>query len=293
MNNFNNGFNNPNMGYGYAGTSPEPIAMNTPLKPEDIEYLRHNETPVFGKKLTKDEYLRAICTHKDKNGNFTLKDNHDGTFTCSICKTTFRLIDPIDSNPEQIESICENFKDLFESIKTMYGPISVETAQTLYSIAGFIPKIPKMYEIASRYYNKLDPGKYAKQYYNNGTSNQLWSLLNGGFGGGFGQFPQQPNPWTQQQAQQGYYNQGMQAPQAPAYTPQPNYGTQPNMGPQAPQGYYPGNPNPAYGPQSTPNPMGYQDQSNQVPVNTAPAAPQTVKQTQTATSPDVNASFKG
>jgi hypothetical protein len=275
-NNFNgNGFM-PNVGFGYSGTTPqEPIAMNTPLTQENIEELRHNEQPVFGKKLTKDEYLRAICTHKDKNGNFTLRDNHDGTFTCSICKQTFHLIEPSETNIEEIQAICENFLDLFQTIKTMYGPIPEETAKDLYSISGFVPKFPKMYEIAAHYYQRLTPGQYTQSHYGNATQNQLWSLMSGGnmFGQGFGQAPQPFQPSYQQPVQ---------------YQPQYAQPQQPN------NGYYPGTPNQAYAPAPN-NPMGYQEQGAQIPITSAPQAPQNVQTTKTVQSPgpDVNAAFKG
>jgi uncharacterized protein YbaR (Trm112 family) len=81
-----------------SNKSFEMFAQEKDIK-NDIKKLK-NEQPVFGKKLTKDEYIRAVCVHKDKDGNFTLVDNHDGTVTCSICKQTYPIIEK-----ENIKSI--------------------------------------------------------------------------------------------------------------------------------------------------------------------------------------------
>jgi hypothetical protein len=167
----------------------------------------------------------------------------------------------------------------------MYGPIPPETAKDLYSILGFVKKIPKMYEIAGHYFQKLTPGSYAQSNYGTGIQNQLWNLM-GGMGFGQPQFQQQ-SPFPGQPQQPQFQNQG--AAQNFGWPTQPQ--TAP-MGTGAPQGYYPGNPNQAYAPApNNANPMGYVEQGVQIPVKQAPQ--NTVQSSQTATSPDVNASFKG
>jgi len=47
----------------------------------------------FQTKLTRDEYLRALCTHKDQNGNIKLEKLADGRYHCPICNSDFNLID--------------------------------------------------------------------------------------------------------------------------------------------------------------------------------------------------------
>jgi hypothetical protein len=153
MMNNNYGFNN-SMGMGYAQQTQQPVVMKQTLTQEEVELLR-KKGPKFNFKLSKEEFLRAICTHKDPNtGNISLQRNPDGTHTCSICHETFTLLDRLDRGA--IEDICLNFNDLFQTIKTMYGPVPTEGGRELYAFIGFINRMPDFYEVAAEYFARLN-----------------------------------------------------------------------------------------------------------------------------------------
>lgn len=70
----------------------------------------------------KNEEIEEGCNHKDKDGNFTLKDNHDGTFTCSICKQTFRMVYAKDLIREKIDRDMDFYHFMNDlQIDTYYG----------------------------------------------------------------------------------------------------------------------------------------------------------------------------
>jgi hypothetical protein len=180
-NNFGN-FQQNGMGMGYAQNNQQSVVMNQTLTKEEIDLLR-KKGPKFNFKLTKEEFLRAICTHKDpQSGNISLRLNQDGTHTCAICSETFTLLEPSRFDRAAIEDICANFNDLFQSIKTMYGPIPAESGRELYTMIGFIPKIPELYEIASEYFARLNgAGVGVEENRNPYGMNMLHAMMNTGF----------------------------------------------------------------------------------------------------------------
>lgn len=64
--------------------------MTQVLTQEQINKLRNNDGN-FDLRLSEEDIFRAICTHKDKNGQFALIENPDET-VCSICGQTFKTI---------------------------------------------------------------------------------------------------------------------------------------------------------------------------------------------------------
>lgn len=148
---------------------PRQVIMNQILTPEEMQFLKKTK-PAFGGKLSKEEYLRALCCHKEPNngGNYSLTyDKGTDLHTCSICGESFHLIDFDSYNDDQIEEICSDFNDLFQSIKTMYGAVPTEAGREIYVIGGLIKKFPSMYKVAANYFKQ---------------TNQDNGLARGGFG---------------------------------------------------------------------------------------------------------------
>lgn len=52
--------------------------------------LDNKQILLLPKKLSKGKFPN--CSHKDKNGNVMIKDNNDGTASCSICKQTYIVL---------------------------------------------------------------------------------------------------------------------------------------------------------------------------------------------------------
>ena len=86
---YNNNYPQPNQQYAFG--VPKPQARYTqPLTNEQIAKLRNN-SKAFDMKVEPDDLLRAACTHREKNGNPTLIQHDDGSYTCTICHETFSM----------------------------------------------------------------------------------------------------------------------------------------------------------------------------------------------------------
>lgn len=143
--------------------APQPKHQNVQfLTKEEIAELQKRPQS-FQSKLTREEYLRSICTHKDTDGQFKIDEINDGTgrCRCAICGAEWNMID-LNASDEEITSICSNFYDLFQTIKTYYGDVPVGLKE-IYIISGFISKVPQLWKIAKKYFensagfNQLNP----------------------------------------------------------------------------------------------------------------------------------------
>lgn len=201
MNNFNNMYQPGNMynnnigGYapsGYTQQTVAPHKTNNVLTKEEIKALRKS-VDTFSLGLTEEEMLRGICFHKDENGQETLKDNGDGTVTCTVCGYTF---DPLQSCTEDdLQRYVDNITDVLQTIKLLYIDMPTEAAREYFQIIPLINKAPKLFKIASDNFNRHE--NY-NNYRFNGAPNtiNLYNMLsNGTFNTGFA--PQQ-QPYPQQ-----------------------------------------------------------------------------------------------
>ena len=240
MNNFTN---NPYQGGMYAnnigGYAPsgytqqpmQPQRLKNVLTPEEIKSLRKT-VDTFSLGLTQEEILRGRCTHKDENGVETLKDNGDGTVTCTICGYTF---DPLQNcTEEDIQGFVNNITDVLQTIKLLYIDMPTEAAREYFQIIPLINKIPKLFKIASDNFSRHE--NYNNYRYN-GTPNtiNLYSMLsNGTIGAGY---PQYQQPYGAPMGAPMGMGMGQPAP-APAFGQQPMgmtngfgaYGTAPQAG---------------------------------------------------------------
>ena len=156
------GFFNPTPvvnGYGYV-QPPRQLdksQMRNVISAEEQEKLRKNKQEFSGK-LSEEEYLRALCTHKDvRTGNISLNHNDDGSVTCAICGENFRIVDTSEGaiTMEDIEATCSNFNDIFQTIKLIYGAIPEDVGRQLYVISGFIKKVPMFYKYAKTWFEQI------------------------------------------------------------------------------------------------------------------------------------------
>ena len=190
------------------------------LTPEQIAELQ--KQPVgFQGRLTREEYLRAICTHKDQHGHFSINEIKDGTgrVKCNICGAEWTLLD-LNTTDEEVNRICEEFADLFQSIKTYYGNVPTSLKE-IYIIAGLINKIPQLWKVAKGYFEKssnyytLNP---QGQQFGDNAIQQLGNIL-GGMGSNFTMF---------NGMQTGGVNPYFAVNQQPVYAPQ-GWANQPQM----------------------------------------------------------------
>lgn len=148
----------PGSMYGYqypaypAQPQQAPVAIFNQLLTAD-EVARLQKRPsAFSTRLTEDEFLRAVCTHKDMNNHVLLEQLSNGKHRCPICQAEFFVVD-VNTSKEEIDQICGNMYDLLQTIKTYYGNAPA-VMKDFYMMVGFMLKIPNLWEMAKTYFNK-------------------------------------------------------------------------------------------------------------------------------------------
>lgn len=265
--------------YGYQPQAASPAKFTNTLTAEEIKSLRQN-TEAFSLGLTNEERLRGICFHRDESGKETLRENADGTVTCTICGKTF--VPVMDLNPESVEGAINNLVDILQTTKMLYLDMPEEAAREYYQIIPLIEKCGKLYEIASKNFIKHEQWQNYS-FSGNPTTMNLYNMMAGGFAFGGSQYG---NPMMQQQQMAAPMGAGPMgsAPIANGYVPMGSNG---------------------FGYTQTPPQAGYQPQVNGYayqPSNPYVQAPQVQAPTgdtttaQTVAEPDkvqVNAKFEG
>lgn len=244
--NFNNMYN-PAFGAMNNPMQPmqqQPVEMNNLLSNEEIAQLRQKQGTqggVFFRAPTELETKRANCTHK-YNGQITLQPMGDGKYRCSICGEEFKLLDKGDA--PAVDIVCEKANDVFQSIKTYYGPTSPEL-RSVYPVINVIKQLPQMFRTACEYADRVVPQNNTEYYGNNlySPSNTYMNLTagapipgmesnyGGNYAGNFGFNPQFNPAYPQNQQQVA----PVQYPQ-PGINQMPAYGYPQQTQPQGPQG---------------------------------------------------------
>lgn len=224
-------------GYGYAN-QPMP-KMSQPLSKADINELR-SQGSAFSLSVDPIDLKRSICTHKE-NGTITLRENGDGSVTCSICGETFELADMTE---EQVSEAVNIITNLLQSIKTYFLDIPDEMAKQYFQMIPLLKKMPKLFTIAANNFNRYSvQGLHQPVYQQTGFN--LFNAINGGYGmpqqGGY--MNPQPQTYGVPQGQQFGYGQQPQGYGYPQGYPMPQgqFGGYPQGGmmPQGQPGYNP------------------------------------------------------
>lgn len=197
-------------GYAYAASQPAPV-LNNFLTPEQIAEIQQNPQ-LFPTKLTRDEFLRSICTHK-QNNMITLERTGDGNHHCTLCGKDFFLFDT-NTPKDTVIGICKNMYDLIQSIKT-YLLNAPEALKDIYMVLGFIEKFPVLWETAVKGFEQASNATAFGLQSN--PQMDAFQMLGNVFGGNMmgGFYGQQPMGYPQQAWQAGY-----QQPVAPPPAPQ-------------------------------------------------------------------------
>lgn len=220
---FNNGmgYNNGMMNYGY--NRPKMPNPTNPLTQDELNLLKQ-KAPQFSLAVSQVDALKAICTHRDKNGE-QLIQNPDGSVTCALCGTTFT---PIQANEETINEIFKTAVDCLETIKIMYMDIPDDVTKAYFQMTPYLQKAPQLYKIANDHYQRYNNSQVISGQYNNngGAFNLFAQMMNPGMMAGMGMPYAQPGAAPQQQYQQGgvmpfqpqQFQQGMQQQNTPDVT---------------------------------------------------------------------------
>ena len=137
--------NNYYYGNGFTSAAPQKVVMNQMLSKEEIAKLKAKNKS-WSLQLTEDEVLTEMCSHKDPDtGNISIVDNHDGTVTCSICGETFSLVN--DLTDEEVQNICDDFNDVWQTSKTNYGSMPIQAGRAFYKMGALAKKVPQFYKL--------------------------------------------------------------------------------------------------------------------------------------------------
>lgn len=210
--------NNYYYGNGFTSAAPQKVVMNQMLSKEEIAKLK-SKNKSWSLQLTEDEVLTEMCSHKDPDtGDISIVDNHDGTVTCSICGETFSLVN--DLTEEEVQNICDDFNDVWQTSKTNYGSMPIQAGRAFYKMGALAKKVPQFYKLGQESRKQWNHNTMVEANRGANAFAQLSMLLNP-MAGGYG-------------APMGY--PGMAPGMAPQAAPM-GYPAAPGMAPQAPMGY--------------------------------------------------------
>ena len=272
-------------GYQYNGYAPQP-KINNYLSEDEIKSLQQN-TNMFTLNLTEEEMLRSRCNHRSIDGmsDTLVYDQNTGIARCTICGYEFKPIEP-NSTYENIKDSTDNIIDILQTIKLLYTDLPAQAAAEYFPVIGLIEKIPKLFEFATKNFNKHEFEAWTYNNHNMGGIAMLQNLYN--TFGSSAQFTAAPQfnggPVPQYNPYAANMGAPVGTPVAPGVNPFGYYGAsqpQPFMNqpvyPNAPQGYAPQTVGYQYNPQAPVAPAApTAPQAPQAPE--APAADVVVKQ---------------
>lgn len=181
-----------------------------PLSIEKIRKMKNGGVKTFSTQITEEERDQAICTHKDpdRNNEFSLIDNPDGTSTCYICGKTFNVRQ---LTREEVKEVTDAMIDILQNIKTLYLDIPEQVATNFMMMIPLIERTPQLYELALSNFNKYDVGLH-HQYNQNGFAILNSILSPAAMMPGYGYGGMNPG-YGMPQSQFSMPTQGMQQPQ--------------------------------------------------------------------------------
>lgn len=133
-------------GFGYA-PRPQPKRVQ-PLTQEQIQKLKQGSNG-FDWKVSEEDVLRAICTHREKNGSNALVETPEGLWHCTICGATFR------SKGRSLEEVTEatnTIIDFLQTAKSMYLDAPDNLISQYFQVIPILEKLPVLYSKALENY---------------------------------------------------------------------------------------------------------------------------------------------
>lgn len=258
----------PGANYGFNYGMQRTKARSTqPLSEQQIQMLR-SKVDALDMKISEVDVLRAMCTHKNKDGSMATTQTVDGHCHCAICNSDFNIVD---MNTVDINKKIDDVIDIVQTFKLLYLDAPEDFIKNYSPIINLLEKLKVIFPKAVDNFSQYD---LSDQSY---TMQQTPYAYQNGFAGLASIF----NPFAARPAQQPYQPQYQQAPQQPngfytGYDPnpmaygQPQYQYQPQYQPQYQQAPMQQAPAPGVMPQQAPQ---------QVPVQQQEAASDEVTQT--------------
>ena len=206
--------NNFYYGNGYTTAAPKRVVMNQMLSKEEIAKLK-SQNKSWSLQLTEPEILKEMCSHKDPDtGDFTLMDNGDGTVTCTICGERFSLVNNL--SDEQVEDICDDFNDVWQTSKTNYGSMPIQAGRAFYKMGALAKKVPQFYKMGQECRKQWSHSSMVDANRGANAFSQLSMLLNP-MAGGFGYGVPAPAVGGYSAPMAGGYGYGVPAPAVGGY----------------------------------------------------------------------------
>ena len=134
---------------GFAYT-PRPQPKNVqPLTQDQIQKLRQGSNG-FDWKVSEEDILRAICTHREKNGVAALTEVGEDVWHCSICGATFKSTS---KNLDEVTAATNTIIDFLQTAKSMYLDAPDNLISQYFQIIPILEKLPVLYRKAVDNYN--------------------------------------------------------------------------------------------------------------------------------------------
>ena len=258
--NYNNGFagypTQPQMYENYMGIQPQQMPKRSNyLTDEEMDELIQQRQD-FNLALTREEQLKSICNHIDKDGrDMLVQDKDDPEYV--VCKRCGQRFKPLltDAPVEYIKGLSQEYINVLQTIKLMFVDMPTDIARSFFTTIGLAQKTPELFKLAAQNMSKYYVNPYAQQKQSESYMGLLNNFMNGA-GGGFGfQQPQYQQPMMGGMGMNNGYAQnpfGYAGAQA-----QPVYGygqMQPQYQQQMMGGYQPGTTGYQYTPSATTTP---------------------------------------
>ena len=148
--------NYANQNYNYTGApvmgGVKPFQMTNMLTKEAATLLQKGGVGDNVITVTEEDAAKAICPHRNLRGESTVNQNPDGTYTCTLCGDTYRLIE----NEDFVEQVTEEALNIFNTIKVTWLDIPVEFGREYMKIIPFIKQLPKVYRAAMNSFNNYE-----------------------------------------------------------------------------------------------------------------------------------------
>ena len=165
----NNMFSNNNyVPYGTMGSiypgQPAPQPRNTqPLTQEEINELKKH-VEKFTTAITREEILRAYCTHRNNNESMLVPTGKPDEYECAICGAKIVLKPYTD---EEVQAITDEYENILNNIKVKFMDIPIDVTKSFFQIMPYVKKSPQLYQLANDNYSRYANG------FNNSTLNPV------------------------------------------------------------------------------------------------------------------------
>lgn len=198
------------------GRVPNTPPVENALSGEEIKILMNTKpnSDKLNLNISKEDYLRAMCTHRDLNGNDAVREMTDGSKNvwCPICGAIWN---PTEVPLEEVKDAVKTLINHMENAKWI-GNYPKAVTRQYFNMLPLVRKFPDLYDYAGKSFDSVVNQRAIYNSPDNSLYNEYNQLYNG--------MSNYNNPWLYYQQP----NMGYQQPyQQPMGNPNPNYNVPP------------------------------------------------------------------